>query len=144
MSSINQVDNIYNPWYGFHGPEKNVIIDLIYNRWIDVNSFFINKYWKPYLYYKCLKNTINHMYIQPVTWKEYHSILKYKNHDFYGTYFRYINSNVNEKIKPILKEYALTYLSKSKLINNYVIERLYRSPDGLRLQQLKNNFDSLK
>ena len=144
MNLTYDVPNIYNPWYGFAGPEKKVIKELIFNKWIKSNSFFIKKFWKPYIYYKCLKNTIKHMYVQPVTWKEYHSILKYNDHNFYGSYFRYINSDINEKITPILRDFAFKYLSNSKIINNYVIDRLYRYPDGLRLDKIKTHFNSLK
>ena len=143
MNLTYHTPNIYSPWYGFEGPEKKIIKELLFIKWIKSNSFYINKYWKPYIYYKCLKNTIERMYIQPITWKEYNSILKYNDHNFYGSYFRYINSDINEKIKPILREYALKYLSKSKIITNYVTDRLYRYPDGLRFNQLKEHFYNL-
>lgn len=62
----------------------------------------------------------------------------------YATFGYQIHKDI---IKDFTKKYAQTHRSKrirDNFIKDWVIDRLYRFPDGLRLEKLKDNFNNLK
>ena len=129
---MNALAQNYGPWYQNDGPTVEEMKKDIKEKLMDTSPYSI--IWKkkvPYLYLKAINDVIEELTTWPlVSWRGWWGVKDY--HHF----------KVFEKSDKKYDEYMKIRTTKQliRLLNPYIIHRLYRFPDGLRIKEIRESF----
>ena len=129
---MNVLAQNYGPWYQNEGPTVEEMKKQIKEKFMDTGQY--STIWKkklPYLYLKAINDTIEELKTWPlVSWRGWWSTKEYKEFAIFekseNKYNEYIKIRANNKL--------------IRLLNPYIIHRLYRFPDGLRVKGIRKSF----
>ena len=120
------------PWYQNEGPTVEEMKKEIKEKFMDTGQY--STIWKkelPYLYLKAINDTIEELKTWPlVSWRGWWSTKEYKEFAI----FEKSDDKYNEYMKIRAKRQLI------RLLNPYIIHRLYRIPDGLRVKEIRKSF----
>ena len=129
---MNALAQNYGPLYQNEGPTVEEMKKQIKEKFTDTGQY--STIWKkklPYLYLKAINDTIEELKTWPlVSWRGWWSTKEYKEFAIFekseNKYNEYIKIRANNKL--------------IRLLNPYIIHRLYRFPDGLRVKGIRKSF----
>ena len=129
---MNALAQNYGPWYQNEGPTVEEMKKDIKEKLMDTGPY--STIWKkkvPYLYLKAINDVIEEMDTWPlVSWRGWWGVKDYQHFKIFEKsdqkYDEYIKIRANKQI--------------IRLLNPYVIHRLYRFPDGLRIKEIRRSF----
>ena len=129
---MNALAQNFGPWYQNEGPTVEEMKKDIKEKLMDTGSYSI--IWKkkvPYLYLKAINDVIEEMDTWPlVSWRGWWGVKDYQHFKI----FEKSDQKYDEFIKMRAKKNLI------RLLNPYVIHRLYRFPDGLRIKEIRKSF----
>jgi len=129
---MNVLAQNFGPWYQNEGPTVEEMKKEIKEKFMDTGQY--STIWKkelPYLYLKAINDTIEELKTWPlVSWRGWWSTKEYKEFAIF------------EKSEIKYNEYMKIRANKQliRLLNPYIIHRLYRFPDGLRIKEIRESF----
>ena len=129
---MNALAQNFGPWYQNEGPTVEEMKKEIKEKFMDTGQY--STIWKkelPYLYLKAINDTIEELKTWPlVSWRGWWSTKEYKEFAIF------------EKSEIKYNEYMKIRANKQliRLVNPYIIHRLYRFPDGLRVKEIRKSF----
>jgi len=129
---MNVLAQNFGPWYQNEGPTVEEMKKEIKEKFMDTGQY--STIWKkelPYLYLKAINDTIEELKTWPlVSWRGWWSTKEYKEFAIF------------EKSEIKYNEYMKIRANKQliRLLNPYIIHRLYRFPDGLRVKEIRKSF----
>tara|TARA_Y100000389_G_scaffold128702_1_gene126160 strand:- start:83 stop:490 length:408 start_codon:yes stop_codon:yes gene_type:complete len=129
---MNALAQNFGPWYQNEGPTVEEMKKEIKEKFMDTGQY--STIWKkelPYLYLKAINDTIEELKTWPlVSWRGWWSTKEYKEFAIF------------EKSEIKYNEYMKIRANKQliRLLNPYIIHRLYRFPDGLRVKEIRKSF----
>ena len=129
---MNALVQNYGPWYQNEGPTVEEMKKDIKEKLMNTGPY--SPIWKkkvPYLYLKAINDIIDELTTWPlVSWRGWWGVKDYKHFKI----FEKSDKKYDEYIKLRAKKKIIT------LLEPYILHRLYRFPDGLRIKKVRKSF----
>tara|TARA_B110000438_G_C15782942_1_gene637071 strand:+ start:1473 stop:1877 length:405 start_codon:yes stop_codon:yes gene_type:complete len=129
---MNELSQNYGPWYQNEGPTVEEMKKDVKEKLMDTGPYSI--IWEkkvPYLYLKAINHVFNSSITWPlVSWRGWRGVKDYKQFKIF--------ENSNKKYNEFIKIRAKKKLAI--LLEPYIIHRLYRFPDGLRIKKVRESW----
>ncbi len=129
---MNALAQNYGPWYQNEGPTVEEMKKEIKEKLMDTGQY--SKIWEkevPYLYLKAINDTIEELKTWPlVSWRGWWGELDIQQFKI----FKKSDKKYNEYMKIRAAKQLI------RLLNPYIMHRLYRFPDGLRIKEIRKSF----
>ena len=129
---MNALAQNYGPWYQNEGPKVEEMKKDIKETLMDTGPY--STIWNkkvPYLYLKAVNDVIEELNTWPlVSWRGWWGVKDYQEFKI----FENSDKKYDEYIKIRAKKQII------RLLNPYVVHRLYRFPDGLRIKEIRRSF----
>ena len=135
MNALSQ-NYFQGPWYQNEGPTVEEMKKDIKEKLMNTGPYSV--IWNkkvPYLYLKAINDSIEELGTWPlVSWRGWWSVKEYKQIKIF--------ENSDKKYDEFIKKRAKKKLKN--LLEPYIYHRLYRFPDGLRINSIKERFNKQK